>query len=219
MSDISKNDIICIVENVVNRYLDRDDLHISQGLVPLEVSARHVHLSREAVVALFGEGAELTPQKSLSQPGQFLSEQRVKVVTNGGSISNVAVLGPERSETQVEISLTDARVLGIKVPVNLSGNLKDGASVLLVGPVGFWHAGGSTIAAQSHMHMSSEEAQRLILSDGDIVRVFVESNRPLTLERVVVRVSNAYAPAIHIDADEANACAFEANLWGRVLRK
>jgi propanediol utilization protein len=175
--------------------------------IPIEASARHVHLTQEAVEALFGIGATLTQKRALSQPGEFLSEQRVKIVTAKGTLENVAVLGPPRKAVQAELSLTDTRTLGIKAPVNLSGDLVGAANVMLVGPEGFVEAKAAAIVAQSHIHMTPADAQAFGVQDGQAVRVRVQTARPVTFENVVVRVNEAFALAMHIDFDEANACA------------
>ena len=185
---------------------------------PVEASARHVHLTKEAVEALFGPGARLTKKRELSQPGEFLSEQRVRLVTSKGEIANVAVLGPERSAVQVELSLTDARQLGVKAPVNLSGDLSGAGDMYLVGVKWMLGAPGSVIAARAHIHMTPGDAGRLGVSDGEVVRVCVEGDRPVTFDRVVVRVKASFALAMHIDFDEANACGLENGATGRIVR-
>lgn len=188
------------------------------GSFPVEASARHVHLTKEAVEALFGPGARLTKKRELSQPGEFLSDQRVRLVTPKGEIANVAVLGPERSAVQVELSLTDARQLGIKAPVNLSGDLSGAGDVYLVGEKGMLAAPGSVIAARAHIHMTPGDASRLGVSDGEVVRVQVETARPVTFDHIVVRVKGSFALAMHIDFDEANACGLGADAVGRIVR-
>lgn len=190
----------------------------SGGSFPVEASARHVHLTKEAVEALFGPGTRLTKKRELSQPGEFLSEQRVRLVTPKGEIANVAVLGPERSAVQVELSLTDARQLGIKAPVNLSGDLSGAGDVYLVGDRGMLAAPGSVIAARAHIHMTPADAQRFGVRDGEVVRVCVEGDRPVTFDRVIVRVKGSFALAMHIDFDEANACGLTGGATGRIVR-
>ncbi len=185
---------------------------------PVEVSARHVHLTKEAVEALFGPGARLTKKRDLSQPGEFLSEQRVRLVTAKGEIANVAVLGPERSAVQVELSLTDARALGVKAPVNLSGNLTGAGDVYILGEKGMLPAPGSVIAARAHIHMTPADAARLGVKDGETVRVRVDTPRPVTFDRVIIRVKDTFALAMHIDFDEANACALGSGGTGRIVR-
>ncbi len=172
---------------------------------PVEVSARHVHLTREAVELLFGPGHQLGKKKMLSQPGEFLSEERVKLVTPKGQIDNVAVLGPERKAVQVELSATDAKSLGLKAPVNLSGDLTGAADVVIIGPAGILKADGSVIIAKAHLHLTPADAQHYGLSDGQIISVCIDSPRPITLNGVVARVRSDMALAMHIDFDEANA--------------
>ena len=172
---------------------------------PVEVSARHVHLTREAVDVLFGAGHQLGRKKMLSQPGEFLSEERVKLVTPKGQIDNVAVLGPERKAVQVELSATDAKSLGLKAPVNLSGDLSGAADVVIIGPNGILKADGTVIIAKAHLHLTPADAQHYGLHDGQIISVRIDSPRPITLNGVVARVRSDMALAMHIDFDEANA--------------
>lgn len=183
----------------------------------IEASARHVHLTTQAVEALFGPGARLTKKRDLSQPGEFLSDQRVKLVTPKGEIANVAVLGPERGAVQVELSLTDARGLGVAAPVNLSGDLTGAGDVYLVGDHGMIAAPGSVIAAKAHIHMTPADAARLGVKDGDLVRVRARTSRPVTFDQVVVRVKGSFALAMHIDFDEANGCGLGRGDMGEIV--
>lgn len=173
--------------------------------IPVEISARHVHLDEKALETLFGKGAKLTPKRDLSQPGQYLCEERIKLVTTRGQIENVAILGPVRAHTQVELSLTDARILGVKAPIRLSGDLSGAADVILVGPKGIVEAKGSVIVAKAHVHMTAEDARRYGVRNGDTVRIRMGQERPVTLENVLVRAGEGHALAVHIDYDEANA--------------
>ena len=181
---------------------------------PVEVSARHVHLTREAVDVLFGAGHQLGKKKMLSQPGEFLSEERVKLVTPKGQIDNVAVLGPERKAVQVELSATDAKSLGLKAPVNLSGDLTGAADVVIIGPNGVLKADGTVIIAKAHLHLTPADAQHYGLRDGQIISVRIDSPRPITLNGVVARVRSDMALAMHIDFDEANAGSVGPNATG-----
>lgn len=181
---------------------------------PVEVSARHVHLTREAVDVLFGAGHQLGKKKMLSQPGEFLSEERVKLVTPKGQIDNVAVLGPERKAVQVELSATDAKSLGLKAPVNLSGDLSGAADVVIIGPNGILKADGTVIIAKAHLHLTPADAQHYGLCDGQIISVRIDSPRPITLNGVVARVRSDMALAMHIDFDEANAGSVGPNATG-----
>lgn len=194
-----------------------DPLRPAQGeAFPVEVSARHVHLTREAVDLLFGAGHQLGKKKMLSQPGEFLSEERVKLVTPKGQIDNVAVLGPERKAVQVELSATDAKSLGLKAPVNLSGDLTGAADVVIIGPNGILKADGSVIIARAHLHLTPADAQHYGLSDGQIVSVRVDSPRPITFDGIVCRVRSDMALAMHIDFDEANAGMIGSGATGTI---
>ncbi|MDR3192080.1 MAG: phosphate propanoyltransferase, partial [Treponema sp.] len=173
--------------------------------IPVEVSARHVHLTREALDTLFGPQAGLTEKRALSQPGEFLSQERVRLIGPKGDIGNVAILGPLRKAVQVEISLTDARVLGAEAPLRLSGDLAGAADLYIAGPAGVLHAKGSAIIAKNHIHLPPQDAKALGLSDGAAVRVRLNTQRPLVFEDVAIRVRDNFMPAMHIDFDEANA--------------
>lgn len=217
MSNISEMEIRAIVDKVLARTLEKSTSSCARPQIPVEVSARHVHLTREAAEALFGVGHKLTVKRELSQPGEFLAQERVKLVTASGEIANVAVLGPERSKVQVEISATDARTLGIKAPVRLSGDLTDAANMLLVGPAGMWQAPQCTIIAKAHIHMKPEDASMLGVNDRQRVSVRLDGQRPVRLEDVVVRVSKNFALAMHIDFDEANAGLVDKNTKGTII--
>lgn len=183
---------------------------------PVEVSAKHVHLTKEAVGQLFGAGARLTPKRPLSQPGQFLSEERVTLVTPKGRIENVAVLGPEREEVQTELSLTDCRALGIDAPVCMSGDLAGAGDVYIIGSKGMIFAKESVIIAQAHIHITPPEAGEFGIMDGQRVSVTIGGERKITLENVICRVSSQAALAMHIDFDEANACMLPKNATARM---
>ena len=185
--------------------------------IPIEASARHVHLTRQAVEKLFGPGAALEKQRALSQPGEFLAVQRVKLVTPAGEIANVAVLGPARGAVQVEISMTDACALGLDAPVRLSGDLRGAADVVLIGPAGALEAPGSAIVARAHVHMTPADARKFNVRDGDVLCVRAGSARPVAFENVAARVSERFALAMHIDFDEANACALKAGDVGELV--
>ena len=175
--------------------------------VLLETSARHIHLSQEHVDILFGAGHQLTHKKDLSQPGQFACEERVTVVGPKKEIKNVSILGPVRKESQVELSATDARSIGLNAPVRESGVLEGSAPCKLVGPAGEVDLDYGVIVAKRHIHITPEDAQAFGVSDKEIVKVKVDSDgRSLIFDDVVVRVSASYATAMHIDTDEANAC-------------
>ena len=187
---------------------------LSRIFVPLEASGRHVHVTAEQAKALFGH--RLTPKRPLSQPGQFLANERVTVVGPKGEFQNVAVLGPERKEAQVEISLTDARTLGLTVPVRQSGDVEDTPGATLTGPMGSCKLERGVIAAQRHIHLSPEEAKHFGVTDKQKVALRVYTSRPIVFQNVVVRISPEFAGAVHLDYDEANACGFRAGDLGRI---
>lgn len=190
----------------------------SDRAILVEASGRHVHLTQKALETLFGKGS-LTKKSDLSQPGQYAAKERVTLMTSKGELERVAVLGPVRDEVQVEISLTDAKILGLSVPVNLSGDLTGAADVIIAGPAGIYNAVGSVIAAKAHIHMTPEDAVDFGVEDKDIVAVRLESERPVTIEEVVVRVSDKFSLAMHLDYDEANAARFKKGGTGYMIRR
>ena len=183
--------------------------------VQLEASGRHVHVTREQAEVLFGHG--LTPKRPLSQPGQYLANERVTVIGPKGEFQNVAVLGPERKEAQVEISLTDGRTLGLTPPVKLSGDVSGSPGATLVGPTGRVVLDRGVIAARRHIHMTPEDAAHFGVKDKQVVRLQTYTNRPLVFGDTVVRVSPDFATYVHLDYDEANACGFQNGDLGRIL--
>lgn len=188
---------------------------MARVFVEMEASGRHVHLTQDQIMTLFGH--ELTPAKPLSQPGQFAARERVTVVGPKGELKNVAVLGPARKEGQVELSLTDARALGLSVPVRQSGDVKDSPGVNLIGPAGQLRLERGAIAAQRHIHLTPADAARFGVKDKQVVKLQTFTARPLMFEDVVVRVSQDFAPRVHLDYDEANACGFAPGDFGRII--
>lgn len=188
--------------------------------VLVEISARHVHLTREDMDILFGKGSELTFKKALSQPGQFASEEKVRVIGSKGEFPHVTILGPLRNYTQVELSLTDARSIGAAAPVRESGNVEGSGSCRLVGPAGEIELQQGVIAAKRHIHATPQDAEREGLENGQIVSVEIPTSneRSLTLGDVVVRVSETAGWAMHIDTDEANAAGMAPNTIGRIIK-
>ena len=186
--------------------------------VLVETSARHVHLTEEHIEILFGKGHALTHKKDLSQPGQFACEERVTVVGPKKSIANVIVLGPARPASQVEVSLTDARTLGVEAPVRESGDVAGSGACKLVGPAGEVELTEGVIAAKRHIHLTPADAEGFGVTDKQIVSVKVESaDRSLIFGDVVVRVSPKFAAAMHIDTDEANAMHAAGVVYGEIL--
>lgn len=193
-----------LVENLVGRLF-----------VPMEASGRHVHVTQAQAQMLFGHG--LTPERPLSQPGQYLAKERVTVIGTKGEFQNVAVLGPERKEAQVEVSLTDARTLGLKAPVRPSGDVSGSPGCTLVGPLGKLTLERGVICAQRHIHMTPEDAKQFHVHDKQVVSLKTFTDRPLVFEDVLVRVSPDFATNVHLDYDEANACGFRSGDLGRIL--
>ena len=187
--------------------------------VLVETSARHVHLTEEHIKILFGDGATLTVKKPLSQPGQFACEERVTLVGPKKSIPNVIILGPARSATQVEVSLTDARTLGVDAPVRESGDIAGSGACKIVGPCGEVEISEGVIAAKRHIHLTPADAEAFGVEDKQIVSVKISSaDRSTIFGDVVVRVSLKFAAAMHIDTDESNAaCAF-GKCYGEILK-
>ena len=186
--------------------------------VLVEVSARHVHVTQEALETLFGKGYELTKKKDLSQPGQFACEERVQVIGEKSSFPTVSILGPVRPECQVEISASDARSIGVKAPVRESGDVKGSGACKLVGPKGEVELSEGVIIAKRHIHMTPEDAEKYGLSDKQVVSVKIDSaERSLVFGDTVVRVSPKYALAMHIDTDEANAVLAAPGTMGIIL--
>ena len=188
------------------------------GLVQIEVSARHVHLDKESVEALFGVGHKLTPKRELSQPGQYLEEERVDVIGPKGSFKNVAVLGPERKHVQVEVSFSDAFALGINPPIRQSGDTKGSASVKLVGPKGEITIDEGAIVALRHVHMTPEDAERLGLVDNQVVSVEALTDRKLVFEDTVIRVSPKFRTRMHVNVDEAGAAHIAGFALGKIIK-
>ncbi len=187
--------------------------------VLVETSARHVHLTNEHIEVLFGKGATLTHKKDLSQPGQFACQERVTLVGPKKSIENVIILGPARPATQVEVSLTDARTLGVSAPVRESGDIAGSGACKIVGPCGEVEISEGVIAAKRHIHFTPEEAAAAGVEDKQIVSVKIDSaDRSTIFGDVVVRVSPKFSAAMHIDTDEANAaCAF-GECYGEIIK-
>ena len=183
----------------------------------VETSARHLHLSAADLETLFGKGHELTKKKDLSQPGQFACEEKVTLVGPKGELK-VSILGPTRPADQVELSFTDARALGLKaVPVKESGDVAGTPGLKLVGPCGEVEMAEGTIVAKRHIHMTPADAEAFGVVDKQIVKVRLDTARPLIFEDVVVRVSPKFALAMHIDTDECNAAAAFGEVYGEIV--
>jgi len=191
---------------------------MSEKKVLVEISARHVHVTQADLETLFGAGALLHPKKNLSQPGQYASEEKVDLVGPKSTIKNVSILGPCRNASQVEVSLTDARTLGVVALVRESGSIEGTNGLTLVGPAGSVVLSKGLIAAKRHIHLTPEVAAQFGVKNSQIVSVKLGANeRTTTFGDVVIRVSDKFAPAMHIDTDEANAAGLSGESWGDVV--
>ena len=186
----------------------------------VETSARHVHVTQEDLETLFGKGYVLTKKKDLSQPGQYACEERVTVVGSKKELAGVSILGPCRKATQVELSLTDARSIGVAAPIRESGDIAGSGACKLVGPCGEVELKEGVIAAKRHIHATTKDAEALGVTNGEIVSVKVDTEgRSLVFGDVVVRVSDSYALAMHIDTDESNAAGCGREVYGEIVRQ
>lgn len=191
---------------------------MSQILV--ETSARHVHVTKETLEILFGTGHELTKKKDLSQPGQYACEERVTVVGPKKELANVSILGPCRNADQVELSATDARSIGLPIVIRESGDLAGTPGCKLVGPCGEVEIKEGVIVAKRHIHLIPETAEKLGVKNKDIVWVKINTpERKAVLGDVVVRVSDTFADAMHIDTDESNAIGATPDLYGEIVKE
>lgn len=179
--------------------------------VPVGISRAHVHLSQKDLELLFGKGYQLTEKKALSQPGQFAAEEIVTLTGPKGSITGVRVLGPVRSKTQVEVTVSDCYRLGIQAPVRESGDLEGTPGITIEGPAGRVDLPEGVIVSKRHFHLSPADAEKLGLKDKDIIRVKTEGERALIFENVVVRVRSDFFMDLHLDTDEANAAGLKNN--------
>lgn len=185
----------------------------------VETSARHVHLSQADLETLFGAGYELTRKKDLSQPGQYACEERVTIVGSKKEMPGVSILGPVRKDTQVELSLTDARSIGVNAPIRESGDIAGSGACKIVGPKGEVEISEGIIAAKRHIHATTADAAALGVENGEVVSVKVDTEgRSLIFGDVVVRVSDSYALAMHIDTDESNAAGCGREVFGEIVK-
>lgn len=185
--------------------------------VLVEVSARHVHLSREHVDILFGKGYELTPDKWLSQPGQYSCKERVNIIGKKRTLNNVAILGPIRKESQVELSLTDCYSIGVEGVLRESGDIEGTPGIVLETEKGRVTLDKGVIVAKRHVHMTPKDAEEFGVVDKQIVKVKVNSPREVTFGEVVVRVNDNFSLAMHVDTDEGNAALVGKNTMGELI--
>ncbi|SDY87698.1 putative phosphotransacetylase [Bacillus sp. 166amftsu] len=186
--------------------------------IPIGVSNRHIHLTNEDLEKLFGEGYELVVAKDLSQPGEFAAKETVTIKTEKAEISKVRILGPIRKFTQVEISKTDARKLGVDAPIRASGNIDGTPGITLIGPKGSLEIEKGVIIAERHIHMTPQDADTFQVKDGQYVSVKVEGSRGLVFNQVLIRVKDTYALDMHIDTDEANSGSITTGDFGQLLQ-
>ena len=183
----------------------------------VESSARHAHVTQQDLETLFGAGYQLTNKRDLSQPGQFLSDEKIKLVGPKGEIDRVSILGPVRPSTQVELSFTDARSLGITPPVRESGDVCGSCGVTLIGPNGQVEICEGAIVAKRHLHLTPEDCAKFNLADKQIVSVKIPGDRSVTFNQVVVRCSPSFRARMHIDFDEANAAGMAGEVEGEII--
>lgn len=190
-----------------------DDLRI-----PIAVSARHAHLCRRTIDVLFGPGYQLQPRIALKQVGQYAAQETIALVGPHGRIEHVRVLGPPRTENQIEISRSDEMTLGLHAPLRISGNLQDTPGVTLEGPLGQVSLTGGLVRALRHIHMSPADALRLGVHDHDVVQVAIDGARPVIFGNVAIRVADDYRLELHLDTDEGNAAGVEPGTTARIVR-
>lgn len=214
--DISQEKLVGIITEIVREKLKEKD---DEVLIPIGVSNRHIHLSKEDLEFLFGIGYELTNIKPLKQPGQFASKEVVTIKGPKGELEKVRILGPLRNQTQIEISLSDSFKLGVKAPIKESGKLEETPGLKIIGPKGTIETSKGTIVALRHIHMDESTAKKLNLADKDIVDVEVNGVRKGVLGNVLVRVSDKYVLEMHVDMDEANASCLKNGDLVKIIRK
>jgi putative phosphotransacetylase len=191
---------------------------MKQLFVQIEASGRHVHLCRNDIDRLFGQGYQLTKVKDLSQPGQYVCQERIAVTGPKGTIKNVVVLGPERKETQVEISMTDGLTLGIMPDIRQSGHIQNTPGATLSSEKNSVEIPQGVIVAKRHIHLHPEDAARFHIEDNEIIKIKVFGKRSLIFDEVVARVSPDFRTYVHIDYDEANACGFKKGMLGIIFK-
>ncbi|MTK12174.1 MAG: phosphate propanoyltransferase [Clostridiaceae bacterium] len=201
-----------IVNEVVKRLQSEDE-----GIL-VEASGRHVHLSKESVEMLFGKGYKLTKKRELSQPGQYLCDEKVIIIGPKGTIQNISVLGPEREETQIELSKTDAVSIGVKAPVKMSGDIENSGSVIIATQNAAIKLDKGVIVAKRHIHITPEDAQKYGVSNNEEVSVKVIGERGVIFTNVAVRVSDKFETVVHLDYDEANACGFVKGMKATIIK-
>ena len=211
---MDKNELERIIRDKLQEILTTE----KEDTFMVGASGRHVHRTKEHVEALFGEGYELTPVKDLSQPGQFAAKERVRVIGSKGEFSSVAILGPCRNFSQVELSLTDCREIGVKGVIRESGKIQGTPGILIGVGDKYIQLDKGLIVARRHIHMTSEDAKRFSVNDGETVKVKIHSDRPLIFDDVLIRVKDSFRLSMHIDFDEANACGYTSGVTGSIVK-
>lgn len=213
-----ENQNVELITRMVLEALEKQEKSGNGFLVPIGVSARHIHLTQEHVEALFGEGYQLTKKKEL-MGGQFASNEQVTIVgLKLRAIENVRILGPVRSKSQVEISATDAIKLGVKAPIRESGNIKGSAPIAIVGPKGVIYLEEGCIIAKRHIHMAPKDAMAAGVTDGQTVSVKADNERGTVFNHVQIRVDDSFTLEMHIDTDEANAAKIATGQTVTIMR-
>ena len=202
-----------IIDEVIKRLKEKDD-----DKIPVEASGRHVHLSKEHLEVLFGKDYKLTPKRELSQPGQFLSVEKVSLTGIKGTIENISILGPARENSQAEISKTDAVSIGVDAPVRMSGNIEGSSSVIISTPLYSVKLLQGVIIAKRHIHITPEDADKYGVENNEEVNVKIEGDRGVVFTNVTIRVSKNYCTALHLDYDEANACGYYKGMKATIVK-
>lgn len=213
MIEIDRALIEKVVTEVINRLQKEEEIRI-----PIGVSNRHAHLSQRDLEILFGEGYQLTKYRDLKQPGQYAAKETIAIKGPKGSIDSVRILGPTRDLTQVEVSFTDARTLGINAPVRESGKTQQSAPITIIGPKGTIEKSEGVIAALRHIHMPTDVAEKLGVKDKDKVKVETTGERQVIFCNVLARVSDNFALEMHVDTDEANGAGLSNNDTVRIIK-
>lgn len=205
------------IREELEKILKEDNNNNNEFMV--EASGRHVHLSKEHLEQLFGKGYELTIAKELSQPGQYAAKERIRVIGPKGEFSNVVILGPCRDFSQVELSLTDCKDIGIKGVLRESGKIEGTPGILIGVGENYIRLDKGAIVAKRHIHMTPEDAEKLNVKDNELVKVKVSGERPVIFDDVLIRVKSSFRLSMHIDYDEANACGYTSGVKGSIIRE
>lgn len=218
---MKKVDIDRLVDEIVKEIttLGKMEKSKNETLVPIGVSSRHCHLTVEDFAVLFGKDSSLTKKVDLMQPGHYAAKETVTLAGPKGCIQNVRILGPLRKNTQVEVSISDAIKLGLQPPIRESGKIIGSSPVTIIGPKGSVYLEEGLIIAQAHIHMSLEDAEYFNVRDGDYVRIKMKNeSRPISFEKVKVRVASGFVLEMHIDTDEANAANVKSGAQGKLIK-